>query len=47
MTARDERVVWTVPGAAADPHGGAAERIRLPLFTRLSSIVFERREEEE
>jgi hypothetical protein len=47
MTARDERVVWTVPGAASDSLGSAAERMRPPLFTRLSSIVFERREEEE
>jgi len=44
MTARDERVVWTVPGAASDPHGCAAERVSPPFFPCLSSVVFGRRE---
>jgi len=29
MTARDERVVWTVPGTAADPPGSAAGQERI------------------
>ena len=47
MTARDERVVWTVPGAAADPPGSAAEFFDLSFPLSLSSVVLGRREGEE
>ncbi len=44
MTARAKRVLWTVPGAVADPHGSAAIRLRPPFFRSLSSVVFGRGE---
>ncbi len=47
MTARSKRVVWTVPGAASDPAGIAAEQYGLPFFHGFSFIVFERGEGEE
>jgi hypothetical protein len=40
MTTRDERVVWTVPGAASDPLDSAAERLRSPFLSCISSVVF-------
>ncbi len=47
MTARDERVVWTVPCAASDPLGGVANRLdSLPSSPSLSSVAFGRREGE-
>jgi hypothetical protein len=44
MTARAKRAVWTVPGAASDPPGSAAERLNPLFFPRISSVVHERRE---
>ncbi len=46
-TARAKRVVWTVPGAAADPPGSAAERFGPPRCSCVSSVVLERPEGEE
>jgi len=34
MTALDERVVWTVPGAASDPPG-----IVSPIFLRVECVL--------
>ena len=42
MTARDERVVWTVPGAAADPCGNVEFFWGEPMVgarSPLSSVV--------
>ena len=46
MTARGERVVWTVPGAASDPLGSAAGQLGPSSFPSLSSVVSGRREGE-
>ncbi len=46
MTARNERVVWTVPGAASDPPDSAVNRFGSSFLPSLSSFVFGRREGE-
>ncbi len=47
MTARDERVVWTVPGAASDPPDSAVNRFGSQFLPSLSSFVFARGEGDE
>lgn len=46
MTARDERLVWTVPGAASDPPGTPLVRLGTLFFPGLSFDDFGCREGE-